>query len=259
MKYWVKRNKSTQEKLSTKTIKDIEKQLTKYYQESAKEILGQFEKTYIKVISTIEEGKEATPADLYKLDSYWKLQAQVREELLKLGEREVSDMTKQFEAAFISVYESLNLPEGEKAYSTLDKAMVNHLINTIWCADGKSWSQRIWENNELLQETLNEELLHCVTTGRDTRYLKQTLQERFDVSYSRADALVRTEIAHIQNTAAQKRYEDYGIDEVEIWADKDERRCEHCGKLHKKRYPVGAQLPIPAHPRCRCSVIPVVD
>ena len=56
-----------------------------------------------------------------------------------------------------------------------------------------------------------------------------------------------------------QRYKDYGITEVEILADKDERQCEVCGKLHKKRYPTSANVPIPAHPRCRCTVIPVVE
>ena len=137
--------------------------------------------------------------------------------------------------------------------------IIQEMINQIWCADGKSWSERIWENAERLAETLNEQLIHCVATGKKTTDLKNLLQERFGVSYSRADALVRTEIAHIQTQAAQKRYEDYGIQEVEIWADEDERRCEVCGELHRKKYPMGAQVPIPAHPRCRCCIIPVVD
>ena len=137
--------------------------------------------------------------------------------------------------------------------------MVTQMINSIWVADGKSWSQRIWKNTELLAETLNEELIHCVAAGQKTTHLKNLLQERFNVSYNQADSLVRTELSHIQNQAAQKRYEDYGIREVQIWADKDERRCDVCGELHQKKYPIGAQIPIPAHPRCRCSIIPVVE
>ena len=65
--------------------KDIEKQLSKYYEKSMKKIIGQFEQTHKKVFLSIEEGKEPTPADLYKLDSYWKLQGQMRMELEKLG------------------------------------------------------------------------------------------------------------------------------------------------------------------------------
>ena len=108
-------------------------------------------------------------------------------------------------------------------------------------------------------ETLNEELINCVATGKKPSELKRRLQERFNVSYHQADTIVRTETAHIQTEAAKKRYEDYGIQMVEVLADKDERRCEICGKLHQKRYPVGAQMPIPAHPNCRCCIIPVVE
>jgi SPP1 gp7 family putative phage head morphogenesis protein len=66
-------------------------------------------------------------------------------------------------------------------------------------------------------------------------------------------------MAHIQTQAAQHRYSEYGIKEVEVWADEDERRCEVCGELHEKRYPVNGVMPVPAHPNCRCTVIPVVE
>ncbi len=106
---------------------------------------------------------------------------------------------------------------------------------------------------------MNEELVSCVASGKKTTELKQTLQNSFGVSYSNANCVARTELAHIQTKAAQQRYVDSGISFVEVWADEDERRCEKCGKLHKKRYPVNAHIPVPAHPNCRCCVIPVVD
>ena len=133
------------------------------------------------------------------------------------------------------------------------------MIKQVWAADGKSWSARIWENTADLAETLNEKLIECVVGGKKTSELKKALMERFSVSYSRADALARTELAHIQTQAAKQRYEDTGIERVQIWADPDERTCEVCGKLHKKIYPVGARIPIPAHPRCRCTIVPVVE
>jgi SPP1 gp7 family putative phage head morphogenesis protein len=66
-------------------------------------------------------------------------------------------------------------------------------------------------------------------------------------------------MAHIQTQAAKQRYADAGLEEVEVWADKDERQCDVCGKLHQKRFPIGGNMPIPAHPRCRCCIIPVVE
>lgn len=258
MNYWAERALKAQEELTKKNIKQTEKQLKKYYADSMKKILGQFEKTYNKVLLSIGEGKEPTPADLYKLDAYWQMNGQLRRELQKLGDKQAVLFSKNFELHFFEVYYSFAIP-GQEAFTQIDNAMIQQLINQIWVADGKSWSQRIWENTEKLQEALNEELIHCVVAGKKTTELKNLLQEQFEVSYGRADSLVRTEIAHIQTQAAQQRYKDYGIQEVEVWADEDERRCKICGKLHQKRYKVGSMMPIPAHPRCRCSIIPVID
>lgn len=258
MAYWQDRMAKTQDAVSAKSRKQIEKQLSKYYARTAKKVIEDFENTYLKLLATIEDGKEPTPADLYKLDKYWQMQGQLRRELRNLGEKEVALFTKYFELNFFDVYYAIDV-EGATAFNTLNTETVHQMINSIWCADGKSWSQRIWEDTEALAETLNEQLVHTVATGKKTTELKNLLQGRFGVSYSRADALVRTELAHIQTQAATKRYKDYGIQEVQIWADKDERRCDVCGKLHKKRYLVGTPVPIPAHPRCRCCIVPVIE
>ena len=256
--YWKDRMAQSQNKLTSKSIKQIEKQMSKYYAASMERTIADFENTYNKLLATIADGREPTPADLYKLDTYWKMQGQLKKELLKLGNKQIAALSKIFETNFFEVYYSIAL-EGMEAFNTINNEMVTQLINSIWVADGKSWSQRIWDNTEKLAATLNEGLVECVVTGKKTTELKKVLQERFNVSYSNADALARTELAHIQTQAAQKRYEDYGIQEMEVWADADERRCEVCGKLHKTRYPIGTQAPIPAHPRCRCCIVPVVE
>lgn len=248
-----------QTELANKNIKKIELELKKYYAMAAKRSIADFEATYNKLLATVGEGKQPTPADLYKLDKYWEAQAQLRKELQKLGDKEIKTLSAVFEANFFEIYYSIVLPNRQAAFNTIDTEVAQQIINQIWVADGKSWSQRIWEDTETLMDTLNRELIHCVTTGKKTTELKNLLQERFNVSYSRADALVRTEIAHIQTQSAKKRYEDYGLQQVEIWADKDERRCEVCGELHQTKYPIGAHVPIPAHPRCRCCIVPVID
>lgn len=256
--YWADRMAQSQTKLTSKTIKQVEAQLRKYYASTMKHTISSFENTYNKLLATVAADKIPTPADLYKLDTYWQMQGQLRAELRKLGEKQIVALSKAFELNFFEIYHSIAL-EGLEAFNTIDTEAVQHMINQIWVADGKSWSARIWENTEKLLDTLNEELIACVATGKKSTDLKNALQERFGVSYSAADSLARTELAHIQTQAAQQRYKDYGIQEMEIWADEDERRCEVCGKLHQKRIPIGAQAPIPAHPRCRCCIIPVVE
>ena len=256
--YWKDRVARAQTAILEKSDMAINAQLKKYYARAMERTIADFEHTFDKLRHALESGKSPTPADLYKLDTYWKMQANLRLELRELGDKQISVMSKIFESNYCDIYYSFAW-QGMESFNTLDIKAVRQLINQIWVADGKSWSQRIWDNTNLLIETLNEELINCVATGKPTSYLKKALMEKFNVSFSRADALARTELAHIQTEAAKKRYEDYGIKQVEVWADKDERRCEVCGKLHMTKYFVGEALPIPAHPRCRCCIVPVVD
>ncbi len=258
MSYWKERMARAQQTLADKKIKQIERQLQRYYSRTAANIIKEFEATYDKILLTVEAGKTPTPADLYKLDKYWQMQSQLRQELNKLGEKQIALLTKQFELQFFDVYFSIALV-GEPTYNSIDKEIVTQMINQIWVADGKSWSQRIWDNTELLQQTLNDGLIDCVVTGKKTSDLKKILQQQFNVGYNRADSLVRTEVAHIQTEAAKKRYQDYGVQEVEVFVDEDERTCPVCAKYEGKRYLVTDKMPVPFHPRCRCCMLPVVD
>jgi len=71
MRYWSERQAKAQAVVTDKGIAATEKQLIKYYKNSMLKIQGQFEETYLKLLSTINEGEKPTPADLYKLDKYW--------------------------------------------------------------------------------------------------------------------------------------------------------------------------------------------
>lgn len=256
--YWEDRQANAQQKLTEKNIKETEAQMRKYYQKAMENCVGQFEKTYTAILSDVEEGREPTPADLYKLDTYWKLQGQTAKELQKLGDKQAALFSKKFMEQYEQIYRNIAIKD-DLFFGEINTDVANQLINQIWCADGKNWSSRIWTNTSYLQETLNETLLDCLITGKKPTELKNLLQERFGVSFSNADSIVRTEMAHIQTQAAKQRYSDAGVLEVEVWADKDERRCDVCGKLHQKRFPINGTMPIPAHPRCRCCILPVVE
>lgn len=256
--YWAQRMATAQDKVSKKKRKQIEKQMQKYYLAATRNVIDEFEATYNKLLATMEEGKQPTPADLYKLDKYWNLQGQLKRELDKLGNKQIALLNKQFESQFFDVYYSIAL-EGMNAFNTLDDAIVQQMINSVWVADGRTFSQRVWNNIDRLAETLNEQLIYTVVTGKKTTELKNLLQERFNISYRRADTLVRTELAHIQTEAAKKRYEDYGIQYIEVLVDADDRTCDKCKALIGKKFPIHAAPPLPVHPNERCAIVPVVD
>lgn len=265
MSYWAERQALAQDKLTSRNVRKTEKQLKEYYKRSMESVIGQFELTYNKLLSSMDEGRAPTPADLYKLDKYWQLQAQLRKELQALGDKQMVLLSKQFEVNFFEVYYSFAIP-GSEAFTTISVEAAQQMINQIWCADGKSWSQRVWENTARLQETLNEGLIECVVTGKKPTELKQKLQERFGVSYSRANTLIRTEMSHIQTQAAKQRYEDYGLTEYEILGNDDDSCGNHsvdCHAMHGKKFKyvemvTGKNAP-PFHPNCKCCIIPVVE
>lgn len=258
MGYWEERQARTQALITKKNIRETEEQLRKYYKQTMDKSIGQFEAIYNKILLSIEDGRTPTPADLYKLDTYWKFQAQLSQELTRLGDKQAKLLSRKFMEEWQQIYDAIALKDGIH-FNEISRQNAEQMINSIWCADGKSWSSRIWTNTSKLQQELNEGLIECVVLGKKPTELKKALQERFNVSYSRADSIVRTELAHIQTESAKQRYIDGGIKEVEVIADWDERRCDICGNLHHTIHPIGGRMPVPAHPRCRCCIVPVVE
>lgn len=258
--YWIERQAKAQNALTDRGIAATEKQLSKYYSHTMRVLMDLFVDTYNKAAdSAINMGREPTPADLYKLDSYWKLQGQLAAELEKLGAKQEKLYSRNFMDLWQTVYKNVAIPTGGDIFAQVDLQQAQQMINAIWCADGQSWSNRIWKNTERLQQALNEGLTESVIAGVDSDKLKTRLMKEFNVSYNRADALVRTEMAHIQTTAAEQRYKDAGIKRVQIWAKEDERLCDICGELHEKTYTLGEKIPIPAHTKCRCCIVPVIE
>lgn len=93
--YWADRTALAQTKLTNKNSKEIEKQLKKYYGKAMERVISDFEATYDKLLAAQANGIDPTPADLYKLDKYWQMQAQLRKELQKLGDKQISILSKK--------------------------------------------------------------------------------------------------------------------------------------------------------------------
>ena len=260
--YWAKRQERIQKAIADKTIEETEKQLKKYYAQTMKSIISDFERVYDKIQLAVEDGREPTPADLYKLDQYWQMQGQLRKELQKLGDKENALLSNKFEAEWKDIYKATALPS-DKAFSTISKQGAKQMINSVWLADGKTFSQRVWGNIDKLTETLNEKLIECIVSGKKPTELKRMLMERFNVSYSQANTLIRTETANIQTEAAAQRYKDYGIEKYEFLGREEHDIGCKCKELNGKVFllsekKAGVNAP-PMHPNCRCCIIPVIE
>lgn len=259
--YWADRQQAQHDKITDRTIKDTQAALAKYYRIAAKSIIEEFEATYNHIQARAAEGY-VTPADLHALDRYVSMLQQVEQEAKKLGDNAVSLMREEFTSQWQEVYESTAVAS-EASFSTISTANAEVMVNKPWLADGKSFSQRVYGNIAYLLDTLEEELVSCVITGKSKSELKKKLQERFDISYRQAETLVRTETNHIQTEAARQAYEDAGVKKYMYLGREEHDIGCNCKKLDRKVFEMseaktGVNLP-PLHPNCRCTIKAVID
>ncbi|UED72147.1 portal protein [Brevibacillus sp. HD3.3A] len=72
----------------------------------------------------------------------------------------------------------------------------------------------------------------------------------------RAELIARTELSWAYNRSAKRIYADAGFTKVEWSAVIDARTCPVCRERHGKVYPIDEHPDIPAHPRCKCTLLP---
>ena len=256
MTYWQKRNLDEIDKLYNSSKIQIERQMKIYYTTALKQTQKDFEAVLDKYLKLVAEGKTVTPNTLYTLNRYWELQNELKSRLEKLGDKQVHLLTSQFEKNYSKTFNSINIPNLERLSVTTRDA--NDVVNTVWCADGKHFSDRIWDDKNKLIATLNEGLANIIITGKNPNDLKEFIMDQFNVSFRRADTIVRTELAHIETVAAQERYKEYGVEEWEIYVSDDERLCDECASMDGKTYPIDSTPPVPLHVNCRCTMLPIV-
>lgn len=259
MNYWQKRELKQRELQYDRTLAQYEAELRKQYQQSLKAVSRDIEKLYDELLVSSADGT-LLASDLYKYNRYFSLMKSLNKQLKALGGKEITitnqKLLDMYAITSSSVGKSINF-SGE-----FNQKTAKEIINSIWCADGKHWSNRIWQNKAQLQVALEKGLIDCVSRGVSKDELVKTLMETFDVSYRKADRIARTELSYVQNKAAINKYIEAGIDEYEILSAHDERTCPICSKMNGKCFKiaemtVGENAP-PFHANCRCSVLGVI-
>lgn len=122
---------------------------------------------------------------------------------------------------------------------------------------GSNYSKRIWSNNTALGGRVQQDMERLVMKGTSPQKIAKELQRDFNVGYSNAERLVRTEASRVYNSARETSYKEFGIKQVEFLAESS--ACSKCAAHDGKVYETGQGPTIPKHPRCRCAYAPVID
>lgn len=148
-------------------------------------------------------------------------------------------------------------------FSTLDNRKISKIINKPWAADGKSFSERIWNNRQKLVNELNTDLTRNIITGADPGKAIRVLSKKLNVSKSNAGRLVMTEQAFFSSTAQKDCLAELDIEQYEIVATLDSRTSDICQEMDGKHYKmsewqIGITAP-PFHVNCRTTTVPYFD
>lgn len=246
--YWQSRY---HELLDTGTQK-TKLQLITEYQRVAKNIISEAETLYLQML----EKNELNLGYLYRQDRYFKLLAQINKQLQLLGAKEIKILDK----GMLDIWNKTGaLVTGNDQWNLTNPELARQVINTVWCADGKSWSDRIWKRKFELQSTLSQDLMDCVLQGKSHEYMVKDLRHQFDVTRHQAEAIARTELNHIQNRAAAQGYLDAGYTHYKFITAIDGCTCDICKKLNQQIFSFeeaeeGVNFP-PIHTNCRSNIV----
>ena len=143
----------------------------------------------------------------------------------------------------------------DKAFTFLNQPNINQVINQRW--SGTSYSERVWSNTNNLAARTKEAITNMIVKGSSTEDIKKGLMKEFNVGYSYADRLIRTEASYTFNKASIEGYKQAGVEQVEFLAESD--CCDECAQYSGERFNVGEEPQLPIHPNCRCCYIPIVN
>lgn len=157
--------------------------------------------------------------------------------------REIFGIQKQANAAFGII--------------PLDDKRVESVLKKPW--SGENYSERLWKDTDKLAQTVKEQILIQILTGKKDSDIAKGIAERFGVGYNDARRLIRTESAYVTNQMALEAYKDTGVDKYIYLAILDLRTSKICQSLDKKTFnvkdaQVGENYP-PMHPWCRSTTM----
>lgn len=144
------------------------------------------------------------------------------------------------------------------SYSLVRQEIIDAAINKV--IDGKNFSDRVWANTNKLANRIYDDVIECVRTGKRPNHIISEIKRDFGSSAYEAKRLVNTELARVVNSAQLDIYQNSDVVDKIMWtATLEANTCDYCADLDGKIFDKWNVPDLPAHPSCRCCLVPVVD
>lgn len=149
----------------------------------------------------------------------------------------------------------------------IDERKLQKVISKPWAADGKTFSDRVWQSKTTMVNELHQQMTRTIIQGKApdeaiksmTKYLQnKTKNAKYNVG-----RLVMTEQAFISSAAQKDAFNDLDVEEFEIVATLDSHTSDICREMDGKHFPMkdfqpGVTAP-PFHVWCRSTTVPYFD
>lgn len=204
-------------------------------------------------------------SDLHRIDRLKALQLQLANEIESLSAYKEQELNKTLsdiyeEGYYRNIFDIQQINGVGSAFARIDKRKINQALSKPWTYDGKTFSDRIWQDKEKLKHSIEKTLTQSIIRGEAPLKTAKRIAQETNVELSSAKRLVLTESAAMSNKASMDSYKELGVDEIEFVSALDGRTCDICGAMDGKHFKTsegveGINLP-PLHPNCRCTTVP---
>lgn len=145
----------------------------------------------------------------------------------------------------------------------VDEDKISKIISKPWTVDGKTFSDRIWNNKSALVDTVHTQITQMAIRGDAPDKAIKAIAKQFGVKKSQAGNLVMTETAFFSSAANRDCFNNLDVEKFEVVSTLDNCTCEKCGALDgipilMKDFESGVTAS-PFHPKCRCTECPYFD
>lgn len=147
--------------------------------------------------------------------------------------------------------------------SSIDQNRLEKIISKPWAADGKNFSDRIWQNKTKLTNELHTELTQMCILGKAPDTAIKNIAKEMNTSRVNAGRLVMTESAYFASASQKDSFEELDVEQFEIVATLDSHTSLICQEMDGKVFPMkdyepGVTAP-PFHVWCRSTTVPYFD
>ena len=145
----------------------------------------------------------------------------------------------------------------------IDERKLEKIISKPWAADGKNFSDRIWEQKVQLVNEIHSQLTRTCILGKAPDDAIKAISKKFGVTKNQAGRLVMTEQAYFHSVAQKEAFNELDVEEFEVVATLDSHTSDICQGMDGQHFPMkeyepGVTAP-PFHVWCRSVTVPYFE